>query len=338
MPSPAAKSIHSLLYSKTLETFLAVCQHRSFTRASKALGLSQSSVSQNIQKLEDTLGVSLFDREVRPIALKPEAVLLQEQLEGQFSDLEEAVSLIRERNELKPIVKIGVIDSLSTNVAPALIRLLATQTRQISVLSGISPNIAKDLLDREVDIIITSDPLDGIDGLSRYFLCQEPHLLVLSKHSPLVGKPVTWQQLISSEQPLVRYSRRSASGRIAETHFSRMRMSVPVKVEADTTRVVLSMVADELGWAVSSPLCLLQCKDMLPEVHMQPAPQPSFSREIYVVTRHNEYQHLVDTILAECARQLEQQLLPEIQARFPWTVSEFVIDENARALARGERK
>lgn len=332
MDSSTPQSIHSLLYSKTLETFLAVCQHRSFTKAAKSLGLSQSSVSQSIQKLEDILEVSLFNREVRPITLNPEAILLREQLEGQFSDIEKTVSLIRERNELKPIVKLGVIDSLSSNVAPALIRLLSEQTRQISVLSGISPNIAQDLMNREVDIIITSDPLDGIEGLNRFFLCQEPHLLVLPKESPLAGTPVTWQNLINCDLPLVRYSRRSASGRIAETHFSRMRMSIPVKVEADTTRVVLSMVADRQGWAISSPLCLLQCKDVLPEVHVQPAPQPAFSREIYIVTRYNEYQGLVDTILAECARQLNKILLPEIKVNFPWSIPEMIISEKPLSL------
>lgn len=333
MAATAKNKVHSLLYSTTLDTFLAVCQHQSFTKAAKALGLGQSSVSQNIQKLEESLGVALFDREVRPIMLKPEAVMLREVLEGQFSDIENVVSLIREQNELKPIVKIGVIDSLSTNVAPALIRKLTEQTRQVSVLSGISPNIAKDLLNREVDIIITSDPLDGIEGLSRYFLCQEPHLLVLPKNAELRDTPVTWQQLISYELPIVRYSRRSASGRVVDTHFSRMRMNVPFKIEADTTRVVLSMVADGLGWALSTPLCLMQCKDILDQVHMQPAPQPLFSREIYIVTRYQEYLGLVDNILAECAKQLSLALLPDIKKNFPWVVDEIVIDERAVDLA-----
>ncbi|WP_136680718.1 LysR family transcriptional regulator [Neptunomonas sp. XY-337] len=338
MRSPTRHKIHSVLYSSTLDTFLAVCQHRSFTKAAKVLGLSQSSVSQNILKLEESLGVSLFDREVRPIMLKPEAIMLKEQLEKQFSGIEETVDLIREKNELKPIVKIGVVDSLSSNIAPALIRILTEQTRQISVLSGISPNIANDLINKEVDIIITSDSLDGVDGLSRYFLCQEPHLLILPKSSHLVGETITWQQLISCEIPMVRYSRRSASGRIAETHFSRMRMTVPSKIEADTTRVVLSMIADGLGWGLSSPLCLMQCPDMLNDIHFQPAPQPSYSRELYVVTRKNEYQPLIEIILAECAHQLKATLLPEIQENFPWLIDDIVIDKHALLLYENEKK
>ncbi|MEB8433402.1 LysR family transcriptional regulator [Cocleimonas sp. KMM 6892] len=331
MQSATSKKFTQLLYSKTLGVFLAVCQHQSFTKAAKELDLSQSSVSQNIHKLEDTLGVSLFNREVRPITMNQDAILLRDLLEGQFSDIEQTISLIRERNKLKPIVKIGIIDSLSSSVAPALIHALSEQTRQISVLSGISPNIAHDLMNREVDIIITSDPLDGIEGLNRFFLCEEPHLLVLPKKSTLVDSADKWINLIDSGLPLVRYSRRSASGRLAENHFSRMRLTPSVKVEADTTRVLLSMVADGLGWAVSTPLCLLQCKDILSDVHIQPSPKPSFNRAIYIITRDKEYQGLVNIIQKECAQQLRENLLPKIGDNFPWTASEIIINEQANS-------
>ena len=157
-------TLSPLLYSKTLETFLVVCEQRNFTHAARVLGLSQSAVSQNIQKLEENLGVTLFDRDIRPIALKPEAILLRDQLQQQFGEIEQTVSQIREQNALKPLVRIGVVDSLSPYVAPRLIKQLSDRASQISVLSGISPNIANDLLNREVDVIITSDPLDGVDG------------------------------------------------------------------------------------------------------------------------------------------------------------------------------
>lgn len=320
------KSIQSLLYSKTLETFLAVCQHQNFTSAAKALGASQSAISQNIQKLEDALGVKLFDRDVRPIALRPEAILLRDQLQGQFADLENTVALIREQNAINPIARLGVIDSLSSNIAPALIRLLLAKTKRISVLSGISPNVAQDLLNRDVDIIITLDSLDNVEGLSRYFLCREPHVLVLPKGSPLKDKPLGWQQLMDYDLPLVRYSRRSASGRVIDNHFSRMRMSFPFRLEADTTEVMLSVVADGLGWALSSPLALMQCENILPSVHLQPAPSPSFYRDVYVVTRYKEYESLVETILQEATNQLYSQILPKIQALAPWVVDEIVIE------------
>jgi DNA-binding transcriptional LysR family regulator len=142
-------------------------------------------------------------------------------VEGHYADTEHTVSKIRQQKEFKLVVKLGIVDSLCASLAPALIQLLSHQARQISIASGISQNMAQDLINKDVDIIITSDPLDGVDGLSRHFLCSEP-------------------------LPLIRYSRRSVSGKSSETHFSRLCLAVPVKVEADTSHVVLSMVAEGL--------------------------------------------------------------------------------------------
>ena len=49
-------NLSPLLYSKTLPTFLLVCEHRNFTHAARILGISQSAISQNIQQLEENPG------------------------------------------------------------------------------------------------------------------------------------------------------------------------------------------------------------------------------------------------------------------------------------------
>jgi len=89
------QTVSSLLFSNTLKVFLVVCEHRNLTKAAKILGMSQSAISQNIQKLEETLGVKLFDRDIRPIALKIEAILLQQQIQKRFAEIENLVGQIR---------------------------------------------------------------------------------------------------------------------------------------------------------------------------------------------------------------------------------------------------
>lgn len=119
----------SLVYSKTVETFMAVCQQRSFTRAADVLGLSQSAVSQSISRLEELLGVTLFIRDVRPVALTPEAVLLKEQLDRHATEMADSILSIREENSLKPTIRAAVVESLSPNIAPALVQTLAAKPR-----------------------------------------------------------------------------------------------------------------------------------------------------------------------------------------------------------------
>jgi DNA-binding transcriptional LysR family regulator len=319
------KNPQNLLFNPTLGIFLAVCQHKNFSRAAQALNMSQASVSQSVIKLEKSLGVSLFDREVRPIALKPEAIMLRDQLSKPFAKLAHTIETIQSRNMLKPIMRLGVVDSLSANLAPSLIKIFSSQAQNISVFSGISTNLAADLQNREVDIIITSDPFDGAEGLSRYFLFREPHLLALPKDSPLVGEQLSWQQLADYELPLIRYSKRSASGRITNTHLSRICLSLPSKIEADTNGAVLASVAGGLGWALSSLACLLQYESLLTDLHLQAAPKPGFNRDIYVVTRQDEYLELVEAVITESVNILSEKLLPKMKKIAPWAVDDIIL-------------
>jgi DNA-binding transcriptional LysR family regulator len=61
----------SRIMLRELKTFLAVVRHGSFARAGAQLGLTQSAVSAQIQRLEDDLGFTLFDRTGRSAALNP---------------------------------------------------------------------------------------------------------------------------------------------------------------------------------------------------------------------------------------------------------------------------
>ena len=61
-----------MIIDKKVQVFLAVAEANSFSRAARRLGLSQSSVSFHVDSLERELGVSLFERRGRTIALTEE--------------------------------------------------------------------------------------------------------------------------------------------------------------------------------------------------------------------------------------------------------------------------
>jgi DNA-binding transcriptional LysR family regulator len=61
-----------------LRSFVAVAQTRSFSRAAERVHLSQSTVSQQIRRLEDIVGKSLFERDTRTVALTRDGEALQD--------------------------------------------------------------------------------------------------------------------------------------------------------------------------------------------------------------------------------------------------------------------
>jgi LysR family glycine cleavage system transcriptional activator len=79
----------------SLRVFVAVAEHRSFTRGADALGLTTSAASMQIQSLEDYLRVPLFRRSGRHVELTPAAEILWPKVEHALADLERAIDEAR---------------------------------------------------------------------------------------------------------------------------------------------------------------------------------------------------------------------------------------------------
>lgn len=77
-----------------LQTFLAVGRHRSFTAAAAAIGVSPTAVSQQIKLLERRLGVVLFQRTTRRVALTEPGARLLAQLGPAIAEVEAALTTL----------------------------------------------------------------------------------------------------------------------------------------------------------------------------------------------------------------------------------------------------
>ncbi len=84
-----------------LETFLAVAEERSFSRAAARLNRTQPAVSQAIRKLEEAVGARLFDRAARDGALTSSGVLLRDYARRLLALRREAASALGELKSLE---------------------------------------------------------------------------------------------------------------------------------------------------------------------------------------------------------------------------------------------
>ncbi len=103
-----------------LQAFVAVADHRSFTRAAATLNRTQSAVSMQIKRLEDRIGVELFHRTKANVDLSSAGEGLLGYARRILTLNEEAVARLREQR-IEGVVRLGVMDDYGTAIVPPLL-------------------------------------------------------------------------------------------------------------------------------------------------------------------------------------------------------------------------
>ena len=148
-------------------TFLCVARERSFLKAAQKLHITQSAVSQKMTALESCLGVKLFDRSTRPLTFTNQAKYLLQILQKQDLELNEAIQSIQLNSHCLPVIRFGMIESMSDCIGLALIQALTSQTQKVVHIVGTADLLLNQLRRDEVDIIITTGDLNEEKDLQK---------------------------------------------------------------------------------------------------------------------------------------------------------------------------
>lgn len=325
MPEEARSLKHEpLIDLRLLRIFVTVGELGSMTAAARALGLTQSAVSQSIRQLEEELRVTLIVREHRPLSLTFAGNVLRQKAQRLLVEAHQIPRLLEELGKSKlSEVRIGMVDSFAATIGPSLIKELLSSAVHLTVWAGLSPSLTDALLRRSVDLIVTTDALDEAAALERYPLMKEPFILLLpialAKRN---SKPAL--DYLAANYPLIRYSARSHIGGQIEQHLRRIGLDAPRGIEIDTSDALTSMVAGDLGWAITTPLCLSQGRAHAERVRAVPLPSPGFGRVISLVSRSDEYRELPQKVAVQARRFLKAYYRSEIRRLAPWLTNELV--------------
>jgi DNA-binding transcriptional LysR family regulator len=147
-----------------LRAFVAVANHRSFTRAATMLNRTQSAVSMQIKRLEGRLGVELFNRTKANVDLSPAGEGLLGYARRILSLNEEAVGRLAER-KVEGVVRLGVMDDYGTCIVPPLLAsFLAFYPRiHIEMETGLTSAMPA-RLGEAYDLVIAMHPEGRGDG------------------------------------------------------------------------------------------------------------------------------------------------------------------------------
>jgi len=172
-----------------LNSFVAVAEERSFSRAARRLHRTQPAVSQAIRRLEEELGDRLFDRTSKNGALTDAGLLLLEHAVRLLRMAADAGAAVRELHEVRRgRVVIGANEAAVHSVLP-FIRDFAASRPQVTVEVRRVPSrrIAAELHDRALDFgVLTFQPVDK--GLQSHPLGGDELVLLAPPGHPFAAR------------------------------------------------------------------------------------------------------------------------------------------------------
>ncbi|MBR1129163.1 LysR family transcriptional regulator [Bradyrhizobium iriomotense] len=147
-----------------LKAFLAVDEHRSFTRAAHVLNRTQSAVSVQIRRLEERLGTKLFQRTRAGVVPTATGQELRAYARRILALNAEAVGALRAR-KADAVVRLGVMDDYGTIIIPPLLASFAKHYPlvRVEIETGLTATMPARLGDA-YDLVIAMHPQGCGDG------------------------------------------------------------------------------------------------------------------------------------------------------------------------------
>lgn len=175
---------------RDLRYLLAVAEHEHFGRAAKACGISQPTLSVQVRKLEELLGVALFERASKTVTPTAACDRLIGHARAAVAEAEAILAVARDlRDPLAGRFRLGIIPTL----APYLLPLVFAPLREALPALELEPweDQTEALLERlrahELDAVLLATEAEGPDLASRR-LFDEPFLAALPPDHPLAAR------------------------------------------------------------------------------------------------------------------------------------------------------
>lgn len=241
-----------------VEAFLAVGTFGGFRRAADALRVTQPAISARIKALEESLGVTLFDRGRTGLALSPAGRALRPHAE----QLLHAVALARQAvHDLKPssggAITIAAVLSICTYLLPDVLKRFqaAHPKTLITVRSGHSKEVLGMVLAGEAELGLARSL--NHPEMETVSLRDDP-LVLVSAPAASMGRAGRARLEEVAAQPLILFDRGSSDWTLSHGLFRRAGLVPNVVLEVESIEAAKRMVERGIGLAFLPQLAVVQ--------------------------------------------------------------------------------
>ena len=229
--------------------FYLVCQNTSFTKTAELLGVTQPSISYSIKKLEDSLGVKLFERG-NILMMTPEAESLLPYVEEALNSLKKGESKVNDLVNLKKgQIAIGAPSHIGLFLLTNIIEKFNKEYPNVKIKVTCKPTkeLFRLLNINELDVLIDCSPLeDNINNFIIIKIASENCALACNiKHSELLNRKISLKDLTG--YPLIVPARTSGSTKSLIAVYEENGVKFDPLFEITTSDMIAVMVERNMG-------------------------------------------------------------------------------------------
>lgn len=229
---------------QTLTTFL---EQGSFAATGDTVGLSHSAISVQMQRLEEELGATLFDRTNRPPTLTREGTAVAA-IARDILGLMESMKSAAVGEELPSAISMGFVPTAVPLVLPRVLQQLRSlyPALQIKVKSGLSADLATAVLRRELDFALMSSPAAPIPELTITEVAREPLFVI----GPPSLSHITSDAALAGALSFISFNRRTWLGQQIAAQLQLMGIQIKDAMEVDSIEAIERLVAEGFGVSI----------------------------------------------------------------------------------------
>lgn len=284
-----------------MEYIVAVDKYRHFAKAAESCGISQSTLSSLVQKLEIELDVTIFDRNshpVKPTAVGEEIISRAKLLLFNAAQVKELVAT--RKGESVGKVSLGITSTVAPYLLPKMLKYLSINHPDIElhVEEARVSTLVSQLERGELDIALLATPLNN-DDLLKIPVYQERLMAYVSPDEPIYNDPDLQTGRLPVESVWV--LREGYCPNRGVFPFCNYRAEHQAVYEAGSVETLIKIVDENGGYAIIPELhvpLLRKCQQANVRVLTNPEP----SREIAFVVHRNFVRERLLNILADAIR------------------------------------
>ncbi len=259
-----------------LRYVVAVARKGNFSRAAEQCHVSQPSLSQQIQKLEEELGERLFDRMKREVKLTPageaflrRAVRILEEVESAHREATDAKELLR------GVVTVGVLPTIAPYLLPGVMAEFTDKFPgvEIVVQEDTTARLLKLALAYEIDFALASHPIADV-RLEVTELFSEELMLALPPGHPLTRKRTINAEDLAPERLIVMKEGHCLGDQMLR-FCDRRDLHPNISFRSAQLETIQSLVRAGLGISLVPAMAAQAERSDLPEYRSLSAPRPS---------------------------------------------------------------